>query len=182
MQSSRRNRCLPVLLALCCAPLAAQNLRSGLWEFNTKVDLGAGVSMPDMQTLQAQLASLPAEQRQMVQEMMAKSGMGAGGDPGAFANRICVTPEMAARNQLPVQAEGDCRTESQPRSGTTIRISYRCTNPRSSGQGVITVNSPDSYQLSMDASVQVQGQTQKVKVNGQGRWVGADCGSVRPAN
>jgi hypothetical protein len=172
---------LAFALALCSFAAAAQTMQAGLWEFKTQVDMGGAATpgMPDMKEMQEQLAQLPPEQRQMLQDMMAKNGMGA--DAGnATAQRICVTPAMLARQQLPVQMPGNCRTESAPRNGNTTHIKYACSNPSSSGEGDVTVTSPGSYSMKMIATTTVEGQAQKITVQGKGRWLAADCGGVLP--
>lgn len=181
MNRSCTHCALAVSLALCSFAAAAQTMQAGLWEFKTQVDMGGASTpgMPGTQEMQQQLAQLPPEQRQMLEDMMAKNGMGAA--PGsATAMRLCMTPAMLARQQMPVQMPGNCRTESSPRSGNTTHIKYSCSDPSSSGEGDVTVTSPGSYSMKMIATTTVEGQTQKVTVQGKGRWLGADCGSVKP--
>jgi hypothetical protein len=36
--------------------------------------------------------------------------------------KMCITKEMAERNELPQQQQGDCKTTQSPRSGNTMKF------------------------------------------------------------
>ena len=159
----------------------AQQLKPGLWEINNKMHGEAGSEM-DQQLAQArqQMANLPPEQRKMMEDAMAQRGikMGEGG-PGSMVVKVCMTKEMVERNELPVQ-RGECTTTQQSRGGGTTRMTFQCKNPPSSGEGQFTMSSPESYSMKMAVMTTVQGKPEKVNMEGTGKWLGADCGSVKP--
>lgn len=188
MRKSLLNQCLGISVAaivgfgLAAAPAAAQTMKPGLWEITNKMggsgDAGAKMAAAQAQ-MQQQLASMPPEQRKMMQDMMAKQGVNmAPGAGGGMATRICVTREMAARNQPPAQGRGDCKQEQLQKSGNTTKFKFTCTNPPSSGEGTVTLHNPESY--SMNMKVQGGGQQGQMTMDAQGKWLSNDCGSVKP--
>ena len=173
-----------ILFALCTCAVAsgawAQNLKPGLWEISNSMKSGSGEMERSMAQMQQQLASMPPEQRRMVEEMMAKQGaaMGSGG-PGSMSSRICLTKEMIERNELPAD-RGDCRMTKQERRGNTIHVAYQCSNPPSSGEGRYTVVNPEAYTMAMTVRTAVQGKSETVSMDGSGKWLGANCGNIKP--
>jgi len=168
-------------LALCAAgsfslTAAAQNLKPGLWETTHNMKSSGG----EMEKAQAQMANMPPEQRKMMEKMMAEHGMkmGAGG-PGAMNVKTCMTKEMVERSELPAQ-HGDCKTTSQQRSGNTIKMAFTCTNPPSSGEGQYTIVSPEAYTMKMVVKSTAQGKPETMNMDASGKWLAADCGSVKP--
>ena len=133
----------------------------------------------EMAAAQEQMAKMPPEQRKMMEDMMAKQGVGMGKGAGTTAMKICMTKEMAERNEVATQ-QGDCKHTNSPRTGNTMKMSFSCTKPPSSGEGQITFNGPDSYSMKMAVTTTVKGQPQKVDMDGTGRWLGTDCGTVKP--
>jgi len=161
----------------------AQQMKPGLWEITNRVQSqgGQGGQMQDqMSQMQQQMKNMPPEQRKMIEDMLAKQGvqMGRGG-PGGMSVKICMTREMVERNELPSQ-RGDCKTTRQQRSGNTMNMAFTCTNPPSSGEGQVTFASPESYTMKMVVNTQVEGQSERVNMDATGKWLGADCGSVKP--
>jgi hypothetical protein len=101
--------------------------------------------------------------------------MGAGGT----SVKMCMTKEMAERNQVPAQ-QGDCKTTQQARSGNTMKVAFSCTNPPSSGEGQYTFVSPEAYTMTMTVKTAIQGKSETMTMDGSGKWLSADCGSVKP--
>ncbi len=172
---------LAAVAAFAVLPAAAQSLKPGLWEVTNRMQGGSGQMQDAMAQMQKQLASMPPEQRKMLEQQMAKSGvkMGAAGPAGGMSVKICMTREMAERNEVPAQ-QGDCKTTAQARAGSTMKMAFACTNPPSSGEGQVTFNGPEGYTSRMNISTQVNGKTEKVSMEGSGKWLGADCGTVKP--
>jgi hypothetical protein len=163
-------------------PATAQTMKPGLWEINNKMGGDAGAKMAAAQAqMQEQLASMPPEQRKMMQDMFAKQGMSMGsGAGGGMSVRICITKEMAARNQAPTSQQGDCKQEQVQRSGNTTKFKFTCANPPSSGEGTMTMHSAESYSMKMNATSQRGGKPEQMNMEAQGKFVSTDCGSVKP--
>ena len=159
---------------------AQSQMKPGLWEITHRTQTSSGHMEQQMAQMQQQMANMPPEQRKMVEEMMAKRGMklGAGGANG-MSMKMCVTKEMAERNEMPAQERGDCKKNVQ-RSGNTVKMSFTCTNPPSSGEGQYTFASPESYSMKMVVHTQVQGKPETMNMEGSGKWLAADCGDIKP--
>jgi hypothetical protein len=174
---------LATLLALALAgavPAQAQNLRPGLWELGNTMQSSSGAMEKAMAEAQKQMAALPAEQRKMMQDMMAKQGvaMGAGG-PGAMAVKVCMTAEMLARNEVVTQ-QGDCKSQHAPRAGNTMKFAFTCTQPPSRGDGEVTFESPQAYRSHMNVTTSAGGKPEQFTVRSNGKWLSDDCGTIKP--
>jgi hypothetical protein len=90
-----------------------------------------------------------------------------------------MTKEQAERNE-PVMQEG-CKITNMSKSGKTTKMAYACTNPPSSGEGEYTMHSPEAYSMKMVVKTTQQGKTENMTMEGSGKWLAADCGSVKPA-
>ncbi len=165
-------------LSLCVGSALAQTTKPGLWEIQNKVGGNPEIDQA-MAQMQKQMASMPPAQRKMMEDMMAAQGvkMGKG---GGMTVQVCITPEMAARQELPTQTEGDCTTQITSRSGNTLKISYACKNPPSSGEGTYTFRGDTGYDMKMKVTSSESGKPQTMAVEGQGRWLSSSCGNVRP--
>ncbi len=170
-----------LVLAWCVAPsVGAQTLQPGLWEITQKMQSSSGQMEQQMAEMNRQLAAMPPEQRKMMEAMMAQNGVGmASGAGGALAIRMCFTKEMVERNELPAQ-EGDCKTTVSPRTGNTMKMRFVCTKPPSNGEGEMTFVSAQAYTSRMTVNTTANGKAEKVTMNSAGKWLSANCGSVKP--
>ena len=169
-------------LAVAASTAGAQTtLKPGLWEIQHKMTSSSGQMEQGMAQMQQQMANLPPDQRKMMEEMMAKQGMkmGPGGAGGGMTVKSCMTKEMVEKNELPAQ-QGDCKTTQQSRSGNTMKFAVACTNPPSTGEGQVTFSSPEAYSMKMVVNTHVQGKPEKMNMEGGGKWLGADCGNIKP--
>ncbi|RZL33975.1 MAG: DUF3617 domain-containing protein [Rubrivivax sp.] len=157
----------------------AQTMKPGLWEFKQTPQLDPA---RQAQLAQAQKAmdSMPPERRQMIEQLMAKNGVSVNMAGGVITVKACITKEQAERNQLPAPQQGNCTQESK-RSGNVIQTHFACTNPSSEGDATVALRGNDSFTNDVTVRSQREGRTETVKVNGEGRWLGADCGDVQPA-
>lgn len=180
MRSTLRLTCLCTAALVSGAALAQSNTKPGLWEIESQIG-GSPELDQAMAQMQQQMANMPPAQRKMMEDMMAAQGvrMGKGSGKG-MAVQVCITPEMAARNDLPTQTEGDCTTKIGARSGNTMKVSFQCTNPPSSGEGTYTFRGNTGYDMDMVVRNQQNGKTSTMTLKGTGRWLAADCGKVKP--
>jgi hypothetical protein len=158
----------------------AQSTQPGLWEIQSKMGGNPQVDQA-MAQMQQQMAAMSPAQRKMMEDMMARQGVGMSAGPGgAMAVKVCITPEMAARQELPVQTEGDCTTRVISRTGNTLKMSFTCSNPASSGEGTYTWRSDKAYDMTMLVRSTQNGKQVSTTIEGSGRWLSADCGKVKP--
>ena len=160
----------------------AQNVKPGLWEATHKTQFdGNSETAQKMAQAQQQMANMPPEQRKMMEDMMKSRGIsmniGAGGT--GMTVKYCMTKEMAERKEVP-SGRGDCKSTNTPMGPGKIKMAFTCSNPPSSGEGEITFASPEAYNMKMVVNTTVQGRPEKVNMEGSGRWLGADCGDIKP--
>jgi hypothetical protein len=159
----------------------AQTIKPGLWEMTNKMQGGSGEMATAMSEAQKAMADLPPEQRKMMQDMMAKQGVSIGTSAsGAMSVNICITREMIDNNELSAPA-GDCKTINSPRVGNSMKVSYVCTKPPSSGEGQITFTGPEAFSSKMTVNTTASGKNEKMMLEGQGKWLSAECGAIKPA-
>ncbi len=164
---------------LSAAGASAQTLKPGLWEMANKVKSSNGQMEQAMAQAQAQMANMPPAQRKMIEDMMAKQGVGLAPGGGTSA-RICLTREMVEQNGIPAQAQGDCKSTNAPRIGNSMKVSFSCTNPPSRGEGTVTFLGPESYAVQMAMTSVVNGKQEKIDLDSTSKWVSADCGAIKP--
>nr|WP_315260034.1 DUF3617 domain-containing protein [uncultured Duganella sp.] len=169
-------RLLIALAVLAAAPASAQTVKPGLWELTNRIKTGDAQTDQALSAALAQLAVLPPEQRARVEAMMAQNGVSmpqAGGD-GSLKVTACVTPEMAARKELPLSQKGKCTSKQDPVAGG-LNVSFSCTDPASSGQGQIRFQGDNAYTATMEVSNNSGTGPRNATVESSGRWLGASC-------
>jgi hypothetical protein len=173
---------LALSLAACCLPALAQTppgpkIEAGLWEINIALKSQSGKAEAAMKQAQAQIARLPPDQRKAVEEMMAAQGVQLG-DSGS-AVKACISKEFAERGEVPQQA-GDCKQEVLERSSNSMKVKFVCTTtPPAKGEAVVSFQSATAYTSKAVVDTVMLGEPERVNVDQTGRWVGADCGSVK---
>ena len=172
-----------VLLAAALASGAwgaiAQTLKPGLWESHNTMTSSSGQLENVMAEAQKQLAGMPPDQRRLMEGMMTKQGVGMGAGAGTTTVKICLTPEMVKRNDIATQ-QGDCKQTTAPRSGNTMKFSFVCTQPPSSGEGLVTFVSPVAYTLKMALNTTAMGKPEKMKLDASARFLASECGNIKP--
>jgi hypothetical protein len=164
------------VLALAALPAAAQTMKPGLWEINNKASGGqAGDAMAEMQK---QMAQMPPEQRKQMEAMMAQRGVRmAPAAGGGMTMQMCMTKEMVERNEVPTR--DGCTSTSQKGSGNTIKVAFSCKSPPTQGEGEVKFT-PESYTSHMTVKTTEGGRTDTMVMDAAGKWLKADCGSVKP--
>ncbi|MDP1649334.1 MAG: DUF3617 domain-containing protein [Rubrivivax sp.] len=168
-----------VVLSCLSATAWSQKLTPGLWEQSVTMKSQSGRIEQGMAQMQQQMAKLPPDQRKMMEQMMAGKGVGmAAGQPNTV--RICITPEQAARDEMP-QHDGRCKQTAMERSGNKVRFKFSCAgDPPTSGEGEYTVESSKAHSGNVVINTAVQGQPERMEMQTRGRWIAADCGAVKP--
>lgn len=169
---------LSTLLLLGSGVAAAQTTKPGLWSVEQK--MGGNPEMDRaMAQMQKQLAAMPPAQRKQMEAMMGSQGLSVGAG-GTMSLKVCITPEMADRFEMPRQSEGDCTTTITSRSANLLKLSFSCKNPPSSGEGTYTFASDKAYTMNMVINSVREGKPQTMTMDGKGQWLSADCGNVKP--
>ena len=161
--------------------VAAQTMKPGLWEINTKMSSSDAAMNKEMAAMQKELANMPPDQRKMMEGMMAKQGVGmnAGGGALTTAVKVCMTKEMVERNEVG-SAQGDCKHSNAARSGNSMKFSYVCSKPPSSGEGQVNFVSPEAYTMKMTVKSTNNGKPESMTMDASGKFLSAECGNVKP--
>lgn len=175
-----RSSTTALLACLAAGPPAfAQDLKPGLWELSNQVGSPDPRTQAAIGAVREQLARMTPGQRQAMQQMLQKNGVQLDVDAGgALRSRMCVTPQMIARKEVPMQ-QGDCAYRMTPLDARRLKVSFSCTRPRASGDGEMTVDTPTRYHARMTIH-DPDRPGQSVDMNVDGRWLAASCGSIRP--
>ncbi|MBB1518535.1 DUF3617 domain-containing protein [Aquipseudomonas guryensis] len=158
--------CLGLLPALA----SAEQIRPGLWEFTSNMQ-SDGQAMPDMQQMLGQLQNLPPEQRQMMEQMMAKQGVKLGG----AGVQLCLSEAQAKARDIPLQdPESGCTHKITERGADVWKFRFTC--PDGQGEGETRFEGDTAFSTQING---VYGGRQS-SMRSQARWVSADCGGLQP--
>jgi hypothetical protein len=61
-----------------------------------------------------------------------------------------------------------------------MKISFTCTNPRTSGEGEVSFQGDTGYRMKMKMMSEASGTPETMTMDAAAKWLGADCGSVKP--
>ncbi len=172
------------MLALLCAGMLATvgpaqgqtAMKPGLWQIKQQMELDPA-QQAQMEQMRKQMAAMPPAQRKQMEEMMGRNGASPDAAAGATTSKVCVTPEDVARQSVPMEQRPDCKYD-QSRSGATTSVKYVCTKPPSQGDIEITTLGPERYTMKMRGTGGAKGTN--MAMQGEGQWLGADCGNVKP--
>jgi hypothetical protein len=151
-------------------------MKPGLWQIRQQMELDPA-QQAQMEEMRKQMAAMPQAQRKQMEEMMSRQGASVDVAGGGMSSKVCVTAEDVARQSVPMEQRPDCKYD-QSRSGARTNIQYVCTKPPSQGDIEITTLSPERYTMKMRGTGGAKGT--KMAMQGEGQWLGADCGSVKP--
>lgn len=167
-----------LMLAAAASGLQAQTIKPGLWEIRQQPQLDAQ-RQAQLDQVQKQLASLPPEQRKMMEQMMASKGVSVQlGQGGAMTIKSCLSKEQSERALMP-RTEGKCQHDLQ-RSGNTLRGHFQCTDPASEGDTELVFQGDDRYTTRTEIRIAREGRTETIRSTGEARWLGSDCGTLKP--
>ena len=162
------------LAAVFILPAAAQTIRPGQWEITNRITGGSGANAGALAEAQKQLANLPADQRKMVEAMLARQGVTMSGNGDGIKLTHCVTKEMAEKKELPAGQQGDCTSSNTPIAGG-MNVSFSCSKPPSSGKGQVLFQGDSAYTMRMNITATVQGKQETMTVDSTGRLLSPQC-------
>jgi hypothetical protein len=167
-------RLIVAIVALLSCTAAAAQVKPGLWEMTMKSDQFKQQPMPNL---------TPAQKEQMQKMGVTLPTV----RDGAFVQQVCLTKEDIARNKTPGaprEASGECKIANQNQSGNTYRADLVCDGPNLKGKGTLkgTYSGDSSYTSSYDFNGTSRGREANQHIETSGKWLKADCGSVKPAS
>lgn len=169
---------LPSLsLGLCLLPALAlaQSIQPGLWEISSQNLQVDGQALPGTDAMLEQLNSLPPEQRQMMEQMLARQGM----QLGTRGVRLCMSEAQVEAEQIPLQdPQSGCAQEITERSARLWKFRVNC--PRAQGEGETRFLSDKEFVTRVDSTFSTDAGGRSSSMETHARWISADCGSLQP--
>jgi hypothetical protein len=166
------------LIAVCAAVAHAQTappIKAGLWQVTSErmVD-GQKVQAPDMSQ---QMANMPPEARKQMEAMMKQRGIDMSAGGGTM--KICMTREHLDEGRWRSD-EGGCKTDFTTRTATLWKWRSVCTQPPSESVGEASITSPERYTVKVSTTTERKGEPRSSQMTMNAKWLGADCGDVKP--
>jgi hypothetical protein len=170
---------LMTALAACAlaAPASAQGLaaNTGLWEMTT--DGGAPIQMPQIPA--DQLAKMTPQQQAMIQQgMAAASAMSA----KPITRKVCVTQTMLDNGYNPDSKNHRCTRTVTTHTSSVLEFALSCPGDHpTTGTVHIEATSAETLTGIVDMTlVTKDGASIPIHRTMQGKWLGSDCGDVKP--
>jgi len=165
------------LVAAAAAPLPVPPVKTGLWEVRMSVVDADGheVAAPE----QAAAARMSPEARARIAEAMKARGMSMPDANGV--TKTCLTRalfESGAWQQL--ASDSGCTTNFSTQSATTWKWHSSCPAMKSESDGETVFSSAERYKTKLTTTATVVGKTKTSTRVVEGKWIGADCGDVKP--
>jgi len=154
----------------------APPIKPGLWQVQSQREVdGQRTQMPDMSE---HLKNMPPEQRKQIEAMMKQRGVDMSGgsmnDMKICLSKDSVDPSQWQRNQ------GTCTTDYVTRSSSAWKWHTSCREPAAETDGEAFFTSSDSYTVKTATTMTIQGQTRITRMTLNSKWLGPDCGDVKP--
>jgi hypothetical protein len=128
---------------------------------------------------QAALSRLSPEARAQMADAMKARGLSMPDANGA--TKVCLTKEMFESGRWQQMAsESGCKTDYSTLSGTTWKWHSSCAALKSESDGEAVFNNAVSYRTKVTTTSTVMGKTKTSTRVVQAKWLGADCGDIKP--
>lgn len=172
------------LAVLATNAMAGGQVKAGLWEIRTLKQVMDGQDM---------MAEMAAMQAQM-QQMMAKAGpaqkkqmeamMGRQAAPSGNVHRVCISPEMAARDQAMFTSDQKCEPAKTSQSGNKATYEFNCRQQDGTtmvGKGE-SIFSGDTVSSKVDMLMTGARGKHTLQTESQMKYLGSDCQGLKPAD
>jgi hypothetical protein len=170
--------CLALVAVIAAAPLPVPPVKPGLWEVKSSALDANGREIPTPEP--AAFARLSPEARARMAEAMKARGVAMPDASGA--TKACFTKETFDSGRWQQMAsETGCTTNFSGTSSSTWKWHSSCPAPRQSesdGEAVFT--NAENYKVTMKMTTTMAGRTTTSTRIIQAKWLGADCGDIKP--
>lgn len=178
------------------------DMKAGLWENTVTWDGDSANEMQALQTdqmkaameqMKEQFANMPPEQRKQMEAIMAQSGMQLSEEGVSFNNdqvqisssgsnvKTCITQAEIDRGELPDDVDG-CTSTIKKISATRFKSTYVCSGEeQTTGESEVHFHSPKHYSGTGKMVHMRDGQKHAIAFTMEGKWLGSNCGDIKPA-
>jgi hypothetical protein len=152
----------------------APPIKPGLWLVTTEAGAD-GQKMPDTA---AMMAKMPPEMRAQMEAMMKSRGVDMSG--GAAGTKICMTRDSLDQGKWQ-SPDVSCTTTYGARTSSSWKWHSVCTKPAAVvSDGEAEFSNPENYTVKTSSTMQIMGQTKTTQRVIHSKWLGADCGGLKP--
>lgn len=154
----------------------APPIKPGLWQVQSEREVdGQKVQAPDMSE---HMKNMPPEARRQMEAMMKSRGVDMSGGGGM---KICLSKDSLDQGRWRDE-RATCKTDFSSRSGSSWKWHTACREPVSETDGEATFAGSEHYTVKTTTTTTMQGQPRTTKMTLNSKWLGADCGDVKPVN
>ena len=160
------------------AHAAQKQMKPGLWENTFNIKSQSGTIEKAMAELKSKMGSMPEQQRKMMEEVMAKQGLGV--NQQGTSIKVCISKEQAQNMQIPQGENENCTQKVVKRTDNSIKIKFECVgdNP-ASGEGEFTFTSPTEYSGLSTINTKLDSKQERIQMSQKGKWLSSDCGEIK---
>jgi hypothetical protein len=166
---------LTIATAVQAADLVKPNIKPGLWEVTSHPQMSGQMPIPE-----EQLAKLTPEQRARM-EAAIKASMANSAKPRVY--KECMTPEKIARGfDIDQQDKKSCTRKVISSSASEVTLHDECKQQDATSVSDVHFEVKGGTQMAGKINVvmtSTAGKTMTIKTTVDGKWLGADCGSVK---
>ncbi|HET7796131.1 MAG TPA: DUF3617 domain-containing protein [Rhizobacter sp.] len=167
---------LLMVTALAAGPVLAQTappIKPGLWQVHSEREID-GKKAPD---LGEQLKGMSPAMRERMAANMKQHGIDISGPPGQM--KICQTREALDAGKWQGE-QGQCKTDFGSRSNSAWKWKSTCSQPESVTVGEAAFANPENYTVKSTTTMAMQGQSHVTRMTLKAKWLGGDCGDLKP--
>lgn len=147
-------------------------IKPGLWQVHMEREVN-GQKAPDMSD---RLKNLPPEKRAQYEAMMKQRGIAT---DGSGPTRVCYTKESLDRSAWANQAT-DCKADFSSRSGRSWKWHTSCPKSGYEADGEADFLDTENYTVKSTSVSKMNDKLRNSSTTITAKWVGADCGDVKP--
>jgi hypothetical protein len=165
-----------------CAQGTPVPIKAGLWE--TESSITNTMALPP--ELEAKIAAMPPAQQAQMRAMMPGA---AGGKPMVVTGKSCIASSMSLDgflNQQQQRSQMKCTFTNRVQTSDGASFDTSCVSPQGTATGHTQIHLVDddhvtgSTHITMDGSAQGHSMHMTVDSTTSSRFLGADCGDVKP--
>lgn len=163
-------------LLILAGAVSAQSLsiKPGLWEHTMAMTSETGQLEQALEQARQMLATMPPEQRAMMENMLKGQGIDFDFANQSFQN--CVAEEEATLDDFSWTEASGCQQQNISSEGGATRFDFTCDN----AEGSILLQSDEAYSGQSSMTMDFDGKAELVTVSHAGKWLGGDCGALVP--
>ena len=162
-------------VAFGAAAQTAAPMKAGLWQIHVEREEN-GQKLPDAsQRMKDHMKDMTPERRKQFEEMMKQRGVDLS---GGNEIKLCYSQKMVERRAWADQ--GTCKTDYSSRTANFWKWHSSCAQMSYEGDGEATFPDSENFTVKSSGVSTVGGKSRASSSTRTGKWLGADCGELKP--